>query len=106
MDDVQRHHEGLRAAYLDARDALVEVLVHRIGEAVREHVPDATQVELESHRLDDGRLALEAIAIHSAGAPVWGNSADQRSHLTALIEPLLQELGELSPPEEVAQIAL
>lgn len=105
MDDLQRHHEGLRAAYLGARDALVEVLVLRIAEAVRQHLPDATHIELETHLLEDGRMSLEGAAIHSPAASTNGDS-EQRDLVNALIQPLLEELGEVSSGEELAHIVL
>lgn len=105
MDDVQRHHEGLRAAYLGARDALVEVLVLRIGDAVRQHLPDATHIELDAHLLEDGRTSLEAVAIHSPGASRERGS-EQQDLVNALIQPLPEELGEVSPAEELAHIVL
>lgn len=105
MDDVERHHELARAAYLDARDALVDVLVLRISEAVHLRLPYASQIDLGAHLLDDGRASLEAVAMHSAGESTEEDSEPQEL-VNALIRPLLDELGELLPAEDLTYIVL
>lgn len=105
MDDAERHHEVVRAAYLDARDELVDVLIRRISTAVRGRLPDATQIDLGAHPLDDGRASLEAVAIHRAGVSTNEDSEPQ-DLVNAEIRPLLDELGELLPSEDLTHIVL
>ncbi len=105
MDDAERHHEEVRAAYLDARDELVDELIRRISTAVRGRLPDATQIDLDAHVLEDGRASLEAVAIHRAGLSTV-QDLELQDLVNAEIRPFLDELGELLPSDDLTHIVL
>jgi hypothetical protein len=105
MNDAERHHEEVRAAYLDAREELVDVLIRRISTAIRGRMPDATQIDLGAHLLDDGRASLEAVAIHRAGLSI-AQDFEPQDLINAEIRPFLDELGELLPSDDPTHIVL
>lgn len=103
MDDALMRHEQLRHTYLEAREALVEVLIERIGQAVRHRFPAAEYLNLDSFVLDDGRVKLEASGVRSRRtleAPAVSREGWEAVAVSIL--PLLDELGEVAPLDEVA----
>lgn len=104
MDDVAVRHERLRTAYLDARDALVDVLIERIGAAVRDDYPGAQCLAVDADHLQDGRLLLRptGVGVHTDGTGP-GALAQSNQKTAPALQRLLSELGELVALEEVPE---
>lgn len=103
MDDSLLRHKQLRRTYLEARNALVEVLIERIRHEVRHRFPYAEYLNLDSRVLGDGRLELKATGLQSGRSPAApaGSRADWEAVSVSII-PLLDELGEVATLDDVA----
>lgn len=102
MEDLATRHEQLHTAYLDARDALVDVLIERIGEAVRDQYPGAQYLAVDVDHLEDGRFLLRPTGVRGdTGRTDPGGLAQSWQTTAPSLEPLLSELGELVAPAEV-----
>lgn len=104
--DYEEHHQTARVAYLDARDALAEVILGRLRDAVLADFPEAECLEIEAHQTYDGRLTLRATGLRSAMALVTAAGSDQWQSLALSINPLLDELGEVAAPEDFVEMIL
>ncbi len=102
--DYEEHHQAARVAYLDARDAFVEVILGRLRDAVVAGFPEAECLEIDGHQTYDGRLTFRGTGLRSAMGLVTAAGSDRWQTLALSINPLLDELGEVAAAEDFVEM--